>query len=124
MDKEQLLRQIAAGIKASRKAKGMTIAELAEAAKIDTGYLAHIETSTRAPSLTVLAALLKALGMSANDLFQGKVPKGSERADELTRRTRALLRHLNQDQQDDLIAIFSKLKRPEEIRALKTLLRA
>lgn len=124
MDKHQLLRQVAAGIKAHRKAKGMTIAELAEKAAIDTGYLSHVETATRAPSLTVLAALLKALGMSAGELFQGSASKGSDRADELTRRTRALLRKLNPDQQDDLLAIFSKLRHPDEIKALRVLLRA
>jgi transcriptional regulator with XRE-family HTH domain len=124
MDKKQLLHAVASGIKARRALLGMTIAELAEAADIDGGYLAHVETAARAPSLAVLAAILKALGMSPEELFRGRTPKGSQRADELTRRTRALLRRVNRDQQDDLIAIFSKLRGPAEIKALRVLLRA
>ena len=47
MTKNRLLNVVAAGIKARRMQQGMTIAELAEAVGIDTGYLAHIETAQR-----------------------------------------------------------------------------
>ena len=124
MAKKRLQTLVAAAIKTRRKQLGMTIAELAEAAGIDTGYLAHIETAQRAPSLAVLEAILGQLRMKPQDLFGKATVKSDPAADELTRRTRALLRRLDQRHHDDLIAIFSKLRRPEEIRALRVLLRA
>lgn len=124
MDEKRLLHLIASGIKARRAALGMTIADLAEAAGVDTGYLSHVLSEERAPSLGVLAKLLDSLKLAPQDLFVASAVKKSRGMDELTRRTRALLKNLNARQQDDLLAIFSKLRHPEEIRALRVLLRA
>lgn len=124
MEKTRLLELVATGVKSRRKRQGMTIAQLAEAAGIDTGYLAHIETADRAPSLAVLEKILAALKITAQDLFGAPRGKADAAADELARQTRALLRRVNRSQHEDLIAIFSKLRRPVEIRALRVLLRA
>lgn len=124
MDEKRLLRLVASGIKARRAALGMTIADLAEAADIDTAYLSHILSEERSPSLKVLARLLDSLKLTPQDLFAASAVKKSRGMDGLTRRTRALLKNLNARQQDDLLAIFSKLRHPEEIRALRVLLRA
>ncbi|NNN04630.1 MAG: helix-turn-helix transcriptional regulator [Elusimicrobia bacterium] len=124
MDNKRLPELIAVGIRAQRNRLGMTIAELAESADIDSGYLAHIESKQRAPSLAVLSAILAALKIAPEDFFKSGTKTGDADSDELTRKTRALLRRLSPVQQEDLLAIFSKLRRPEQIKALRLLLRA
>lgn len=55
-------------IKVWRKYRGMTQAELANAARISVPYLSQIETGNRVGKAEVLAAVAKALGLSIDDI--------------------------------------------------------
>lgn len=120
MKESDLLKTIAAGIRRCRQAQGLTIEKLAEKSRVDAGFLAHVQVSAKKPSLTVLARVIEALGIDPEELFwTDRTKKGS-----LGHRVEAVLRGLPRRQQEDLLAILSKLRRTEDIRALKVLLRA
>lgn len=57
-------------IKAFRKAKGLTLVELAEQAKSHEGNLSRIERNTAKPSLDLLYRLADTLDVSVTQLFQ------------------------------------------------------
>ena len=123
MKERDLLKLIAAGIRRCRKEQGLTIEKLAEisGSGIDAGFLAHIETAKKKPSLSVLAKITDGLDVAPEELFW--TDRVSE--DQLGRRMRVLLDRLNLSQQRDVLSIISKLRgSANDIRALKTLLRA
>ena len=121
MKERDLLKLIAAGIRRCRKEQGLTIEKLAEISGVDAGFLAHIETAKKNPSLSVLAKITDGLDVAPEELFW--TDRVSE--DQLGRRMRVLLDRLNLSQQRDVLSIISKLRgSANDIRALKTLLRA
>lgn len=120
MKEQELLKIIASGIRRCREAKGLTIEKLAERSGVDAGFLAHIQVSAKKPSLKVLAKIIGGLGVGPEELFWSDRAKG----DALGHRIDALLRRLARRDQRDLLGIIGKLKRSEDIRALKVLLRA
>ena len=57
-------------IKRIRKEQGLTLRELAEKAKISTGYLCHLEKGTRNnPSTKIMEELSKILGKTITEIF-------------------------------------------------------
>lgn len=120
MKESELLKTISAGIRRCRQAQGLTIEKLAEKARVDAGFLAHIEVSAKKPSLNVLARIIEGLSIAPEELFwTDRAKKGS-----LGHRVEAVLRGLPARQQEDLLAVLGRLRRAEDIRALKVLLRA
>lgn len=61
--------RIAAAIKESREAKGLTQEQLAELVGTSTSLIGQIERSLTFPSVPVLAKLVDVLGIDANTLF-------------------------------------------------------
>jgi transcriptional regulator with XRE-family HTH domain len=120
MSAPDLLSTLAAGIRRCRKAKGLTIEKLAEKSGIDAGYLAHIEVSAKKPSLKALTKIARGLDVPPEELFwTEQAGKGA-----VSRRIDSLIRRLPPSQQQDVLSIVAKLRRPEDIRALKVLLKA
>lgn len=60
-------------LRAARQARGMTIADLAYAARVDWSYLTQIEAGRKNASLDVLDALATAVGVSLIDLLQSPI---------------------------------------------------
>lgn len=68
------LRQIfGTQLRAARKAKELTIFDVAYAAHVDWSYVAQIETGKNNPSLDVMDALAQAVGLPLDQLL--KAPK-------------------------------------------------
>ena len=60
---------IARNIKQIRLQKGLTQAELAKKAGINSNYYAKIERSDLKPSVDTLEKIIKALGVKSSDVF-------------------------------------------------------
>ena len=123
MRKNELLTALAAGIRRCRKDLGLTIEELAEAAGMDAGYLAHVETGSKPPSIALLSKIVSALRIAPHELL-AKTSRPTADSDKDARRFLVLLRGLTPARRADLLAVMSKVKRGEQIRALRLLLRA
>ncbi len=67
-----------ASLKQLRKKAGLTQAELADAIGTTQGAVGHYEMGIKAPELSKLPAIAKALGVSVADLFAE--PQGKEQA--------------------------------------------
>jgi transcriptional regulator with XRE-family HTH domain len=67
-------------VRAERKAAGLSMRELAARAEVSSAYLSQVERGRHEPSLTVLAALAEALGLSLAELLgQAGLLDGGER---------------------------------------------
>ncbi|MFV3077998.1 helix-turn-helix domain-containing protein [Niveispirillum fermenti] len=60
---------IASSIHATRRRKGMTLAELAERTDMDKGYLSRVEHGQKSPSVGTLLKIAEALGVPVGHLF-------------------------------------------------------
>lgn len=124
MTEKELLTLLASRIRANRKRLGLTIEALAGASGIDAGYLAHVETASKTPSLSVLAKLMNSLDVSPEELLGRTTPKTRDTPDSVVRRLHALIRALKPAQRTDLLAVLGKLRKGDQVRGLRLLLRA
>lgn len=69
---------IGSRIRAARKKLNMTQAKLSEQAFISESYLALIENDKRNPSTDVVCKLAEILGVSADHLLFGEIPKNKQ----------------------------------------------
>lgn len=70
--KEKDLEQaIGREVREFRKARGITVADLASATGLSVGMLSKIENGAISPSLTTLQSVARALGVPITDLFRG-----------------------------------------------------
>lgn len=70
MDGKELGRQIGAAIRARRKAKGWTQAQLAEAISVEKETISRFETGSISPTLERLVHLAETLGCPVGELFR------------------------------------------------------
>ncbi len=124
MTEQELLTLLASRIRAHRKRLGLTIEALAGAAAIDAGYLGHIETAAKTPSLSVLAKLMNSLDVGPGELLGKTSPRTKETPDLVVRRLHALIRTLKPAQRSDLLAVLNKLQKGDRVKGLRLLLRA
>jgi transcriptional regulator with XRE-family HTH domain len=68
---EDILIQIGNKIKEIRKAKGITVQELANKAEVSKGLISQIENNRTIPSLLVLMNIITSLGLDLNEFFKG-----------------------------------------------------
>ncbi|ATL46263.1 XRE family transcriptional regulator [Chitinophaga caeni] len=66
---EDILIQISQKIKEKRKAKGITVQELANKADVSKGLISQIENNRTVPSLLVLVNIIQALNLDMNEFF-------------------------------------------------------
>jgi transcriptional regulator with XRE-family HTH domain len=66
---EDILIQISTKIKEKRKAKGITVQELANKADVSKGLISQIENNRTVPSLLVLVNIIRALSLDMNEFF-------------------------------------------------------
>lgn len=67
---EQLIAAFAKVLKERRKAAGLSQEELAFRTDLSMSYMSLLETRNRQPTLTVMAALAKELGVTLSELAQ------------------------------------------------------
>ena len=65
-----LARRLGRRIRELRKARGLTLAALAERLDISENYLGSLERGTRHPSLQLVEAIAQTLGVRVMELFQ------------------------------------------------------
>lgn len=68
---EDILIQIGNKIKEIRKAKGITVQELASKAEVSKGLISQIENNRTIPSLLVLMNIITSLDLDLNEFFKG-----------------------------------------------------
>jgi len=66
---EDIIIQISNKIKEKRKAKGITIQELADRAAVSKGLISQIENNRTVPSLLVLINIIRSLNLDMNEFF-------------------------------------------------------
>lgn len=66
---EDIIIRISQKIKELRKAKGITVQELADKAEVSKGLISQIENSRTVPSLLVLVNIIRALNLDMNGFF-------------------------------------------------------
>ncbi len=66
---EDIIIQISNKIKEKRKAKGITVQELADKADVSKGLISQIENNRTVPSLLVLVNIIRALNLDMNEFF-------------------------------------------------------
>lgn len=78
-DTKALLPIIGANVARLRKARGLTQAQLAEVLGCETSYLQKLEYGAGTPSLQMLVALSRQLGVKIGILFRAATPKPAPR---------------------------------------------
>ncbi|MFA6092594.1 MAG: helix-turn-helix transcriptional regulator [Elusimicrobiota bacterium] len=122
-EKKKLLADVGSGVRRWRKKAGWTMAQLAEQAGIDTGFLAYIETGRKLPSLTTAAKLADALDIGLTDLFSDVHPRWPNPDYEIERQVVALLHACSKEQKAALLSILKGLRDPKRLEALRRLLK-
>lgn len=67
-------RQLGRNLKRLRLEKGWSQEELADQAGLHRTYVSGVERGVRNPTITIVAALAKALGVPASDLIAARAP--------------------------------------------------
>lgn len=84
--------ELGSDIRAMRKARGLTLAGLAEASGRSVGFLSQVERGRKSPSVGTLQAIAEALGVGIGWFFQlGEADVSHERAVVVRRRKRRRL---------------------------------
>ncbi len=122
IDPKALLASLGSGIRQRRTQAGLTIAQLAELAGVDAGFLAYIETAKKSPSLITTAKLAAALRIPLAELFEDAPKEGTNVEHKLQHHLHSLLHGRSPSQKADLLDLFKKLKDPEKVQALRRIL--
>jgi transcriptional regulator with XRE-family HTH domain len=116
---------LGAAIRDRRRRQKLTIAQLAERADIDPGFLAYIESGKKSPSLSTASRLAEAMGLSLSQLFHGvRGEKSTGFRAELTRFAQTLCVRCTKTQADDLMAVLRIFDDHRKVRAIRTLIDA
>lgn len=118
-----VLKTVGAGVRRWRQKSRLTIAQLAERAGIDTGFLAYIENGKKGPSIQTLAKLAGALGVTVGDLFSANGSSIGTPRGRLLREAHSLCHGCPPHLLADLRSVLSKLRDPEKVKAILKLCR-
>ena len=114
--------QIGSSIRSWRRASGFTIARLGEMATVDSGFLAYIENGKKLPSVTTLAKLASALGISVSDLLKD-VPTDSKPLKlSITKHVESLLSDgTSKGHKEDVLVVLRHLADARKAKAMRDL---
>ena len=107
MDGKNLARQIGAAIRARRKAKGWTQAQLAEAVSVEKETISRFETGVISPTLERLVHLAEILGCSVGELF--RTP--SDKIDAEAATIAALIHSLPEERRELVVQLVENVAR-------------
>lgn len=122
MDEKKLLAALAVSIRGRRKRAGLTIAQLAELAGIDPGFLAYIETAKKTPSLITASKIASALRIPLSELFESAPKAEPELEYRLERQIYSLFHERSASQVAELMEILKKLRDPARVSALRRII--
>ena len=88
-DEADRTRWIGREVRSLRKARGLTLSEVAEASGLSIGYLSLVERDKATPSINALHAISRSLGVTVSWFFEGLEADGPSA--ELTPRQRMCL---------------------------------
>jgi transcriptional regulator with XRE-family HTH domain len=74
----EIVRRFAARLREVRRSRGMTQAELGEAAGVAASYVGRLEAAGAAPGIDLVARLAAALGTTVHDLLPAGPPPDTE----------------------------------------------
>ena len=97
----------ARGLQRSRHQKGLSQAQLAEAAKLSVQMVAALEQGDKTPSLASVDRLCKALDLAPSELFATGEAKSSP--DNAAERIAALLRGLSRADKDGVVEVVAQV---------------
>lgn len=117
-EKSRLASAVGSAIKEWRVRRRMTLAQLADSAGIDTGFLAYIESGKKAPSLRTLERISDALGLAAGELF--KQSQGPAKT-LLRAEAEALCQNCTSAHLNNLLKVLRILHDPAKVKAVLTL---
>jgi transcriptional regulator with XRE-family HTH domain len=123
MNQKELLAGVGRSIRQWRKKAGLTMAQLAEQAEVDAGFLAYIETGKKLPSLTTAAKLAAALGIRLADLFKDIPGERVDAGYQMERQVIVLLHGCSPDHKQAILGILKGLRDPKRLEALRQLIR-
>jgi transcriptional regulator with XRE-family HTH domain len=109
-----------------RKKAGLTLAQLAELADVDSGFLGYIELGQKTPSLETVERIAKGLQAPMAHLFDSNTiaEKKSDEDEQILEQVRYLLQSRGNAEKSDLLAILKQLRDPERAKALRKIIRA
>jgi transcriptional regulator with XRE-family HTH domain len=97
---------ISRGLRALRKERGLSQAELAEAASVSTKLVSAIEQGGRSPSLDTIDKLCRALKVTPAHLFQAGVSSPSVRARGIVDQAISMFEGLSDAQSAQMLAVM------------------
>lgn len=112
-------------IRKARQARGLTLAQLADLARIDAGFLNYIELGSKAPSMQTLYKIAEGLDVAPGQLLVSEAPAPPYRCsvdDAIRHQVRALLAGRSQEEKAELLAVLKTLKDPRRVKALQAVL--
>ena len=121
---EDVRARLGSVIRGWRKKAGLTLAGLAEAAQVDAGFLAYIETGKKMPSLMTLAKIAGALDLPVGDLFKSLPATAGNLKSRVDKQVQVLCNGCAPDHLEDVLAVLRALKDPKKSKALRDLLGA
>lgn len=107
--KKDIYAVVAANVRASRGRTGISIEKLAEIAGIGAGFLAHIETDQKKPSVATLGKIADALQIGVGDLFKGRPAQPVDPDYRLALELTAILRKKSAPQKRAMVKAFRTL---------------
>ena len=106
-------------IRQLRKARGLTIRELADLADLDPSFLTHLELATKYPSVDTLEKIADGLGTSPAAFFRDKTtPEQVPLDQQAHHQLRILLAGRSDSEKRDIISALKLLKDHRRARAL------
>lgn len=114
----RLIPAVGTAIRTWRQRRKLTLSQLAERAGIDTGFLAHIESGRKAPSLRTLESLADALGLAAGELF---APTRGPAQTLLRAEAEAICQNCSRSHLTDVLRALRLLRDPAKVKGLLAL---
>lgn len=118
-----ILTGVGVGIRRWRKKAGLTIAQLAEQAGMDSGFLAYVETGKKMPSIQTAAKIAAALDLRLSDLFKDIVGERIDVDYQLERQVIALLHGSSVEHKKAVLSLLKRLRDPKRLEAIRQLIR-
>lgn len=119
-----ILAGVGAGIRRWRKKAGLTIAQLAEQASMDSGFLAYVETGKKMPSIQTAVKIAAALDLQLSDLFKDVPGERIDAAYQLERQIFALLHGASAEHKRAVLGLLRDLRNPKRLASLRNLIRS
>lgn len=99
-------------IREERKARGMTLEDVASKATMNASFLHYIEKNKKKPSLGTVGRIAGALGMPLDTLFSG-APLRKASDDPAVRRITELVREASPKRRAAILKVVQTLARPD-----------